>query len=115
MLNNLPKITPVSAKKETGVKVGSKLDISPSLLSGNGVSVAQAAHDLRFCQRNPNQFPQPKPEGVGADAAQAVLKLSPNLFQPHKTDAHQRQESHNRIEPVIEPIQENRVHGCKAR
>jgi len=46
VLNNLPKITPISAKKETGVKVGTKLDISPSLLSGNGRSVDQAANDI---------------------------------------------------------------------
>jgi hypothetical protein len=46
VLNNLPKITPVSAAKETGGKVGTKLDISPSLLSGNGVSVDKAAHDI---------------------------------------------------------------------
>jgi prefoldin subunit 5 len=46
VLNNLPKITPVSAAKETGAKVGTKLDISPSLLSGNGVTVEQAAHNI---------------------------------------------------------------------
>lgn len=46
VLNNLPKITPVSAIKETGVKVGTKLDISPSLLSGNGKTVDQAANDI---------------------------------------------------------------------
>jgi hypothetical protein len=46
VLNNLPKITPVSAKKETGAKVGTKLDISPSLLNVNGVTVDQAAHNI---------------------------------------------------------------------
>jgi hypothetical protein len=46
ILNNLPKITPVSAKKETGAKVGTKSDISPSLLSGKGVTVDQAAHNI---------------------------------------------------------------------
>lgn len=46
VLNNLPKITPISAKKETGAKVGTKLDISPSLLSGNGKTVDQAANDI---------------------------------------------------------------------
>lgn len=46
VLDNLPKITPASAKKETGAKVGTKLDISPSLLSGNGVTVDQAAHNI---------------------------------------------------------------------
>jgi len=46
VLNNLPKITPISAKKETGMKTGTKFDISPSLLSGNGKSVEQAAHDI---------------------------------------------------------------------
>ena len=46
VLNNLPKITPISATKETGAKVGTKLDISPSLLSGNGKSVDQAANDI---------------------------------------------------------------------
>jgi hypothetical protein len=46
VLNNLPKIIPVSATKETGAKVGTKLDISPSLLSGNGKTVDQAANDI---------------------------------------------------------------------
>jgi len=46
VLNNLPKITPISAKKETGAKVGSKSDISPAMLSGNGVSVDRAAHNI---------------------------------------------------------------------
>jgi hypothetical protein len=46
VLDSLPKITPISAKKETGAKVGTKLDISPSLLSGNGVTVDQAAHNI---------------------------------------------------------------------
>ena len=46
VLNNLPKITPISAKKETGMKTGNKFDISPSLLSGNGVSVDQAANNI---------------------------------------------------------------------
>jgi ribosomal protein S19 len=46
VLNNLPKITPISATKETGAKVGTKLDISPSLLSGNGKTVDQAANDI---------------------------------------------------------------------
>jgi len=46
VLNNLPKITPASAKKETGMKTGNKFDISPSLLSGNGVTVDQAANNI---------------------------------------------------------------------
>jgi hypothetical protein len=46
VLNNLPRITPISAKKETGLKTGNKKDISPSLLSGNGVTVDKAAHDI---------------------------------------------------------------------
>ena len=41
--DNLPRITPESARKETGVNVGSKQDINPSLLSKNGVSVQKAA------------------------------------------------------------------------
>jgi hypothetical protein len=43
---NLPKILPESAKKETGTKTGNTGDISTSMLSKNGVTVDQAAHDI---------------------------------------------------------------------
>jgi hypothetical protein len=43
VLNNLVKITPESAKKETGLKTGTSLDISLSFLNKNGVSVEKAA------------------------------------------------------------------------
>jgi len=43
ILNNLPRITPESARKETGTKVGTVKDINPSLLSKSGVSVRKAA------------------------------------------------------------------------
>jgi hypothetical protein len=46
VLNNLPRITPISARKETGARTGNKKDISSSLLSGNGVSVDKAANDI---------------------------------------------------------------------
>jgi len=46
VLNNLPKITPESAKKETGVRTGNKQDISTSMLSKNGMTVEQAAHAI---------------------------------------------------------------------
>jgi hypothetical protein len=46
VLNNLPKITPVSARKETGMKTGDDKDIKYTLLSGSGISVDQAAHDI---------------------------------------------------------------------
>jgi hypothetical protein len=46
VLNNLPKITPVSARKETGMKTGDKKDVKYTLLSGSGVSVDQAANDI---------------------------------------------------------------------
>jgi hypothetical protein len=46
VLNNLPKITPVSARKETGMKTGDKKDVKYTLLSGNGVSVDRAANDI---------------------------------------------------------------------
>jgi hypothetical protein len=41
--NNLPKIKPESARRETGVAVGTSKDINPGLLSNNGVSVERAA------------------------------------------------------------------------
>lgn len=44
--NNLPKITPDSAKKETGGKIGVNKDINPNLLSKDGVSVERAAEDI---------------------------------------------------------------------
>lgn len=45
VVNDLPKITPESARKETGVRTGNKQDISTSMLSKNGISV-EAAADL---------------------------------------------------------------------
>jgi hypothetical protein len=46
VLNNLPKITPESARKETGVGTGNKKDISTSMLSKSGMTVEQAAHAI---------------------------------------------------------------------
>ena len=46
ILSNIPKITPTSAKKETGGKVGVNQDINPSWLSRKGVSVEKAAEDI---------------------------------------------------------------------
>lgn len=43
---NIPKITPESAKKETGGKTGVNQDINPNLLDKNGVSVERAAEDI---------------------------------------------------------------------
>lgn len=42
----MPKITPSSAMKETGVKAGVGKDINSALLSTTGVSVSQAAHQI---------------------------------------------------------------------
>jgi hypothetical protein len=44
--SNLPKIKPESARKETGVNVGTAKDINPGMLSNNGVSVEKAAEML---------------------------------------------------------------------
>jgi nucleoside-triphosphatase THEP1 len=44
--NSIPKITPDSAKKETGGKIGVNQDINPNLLDKNGVSVERAAEDI---------------------------------------------------------------------
>jgi hypothetical protein len=46
VLNNLPKLLPESAKKESGVKTGNSKDIPTSMLSKNGVTVDEAAHDI---------------------------------------------------------------------
>ena len=46
ILNNLPKITPESAKRETRLKVGTNQDINPSWLSKNGVSIENASEYL---------------------------------------------------------------------
>jgi hypothetical protein len=43
---NLPKITPDSATKETGGKIGVNKDINPNLISKDGVSVERAAEDI---------------------------------------------------------------------
>lgn len=46
VLTNLPKITPDSAKRETGAKTGINKDISLSLLSNTGLSVDDATHAI---------------------------------------------------------------------
>ena len=46
VLNDLPLITPDSARKETGLKTGDKKDVKYTLLSGSGVTVDQAAHNI---------------------------------------------------------------------
>ena len=43
---NLPKIKPESARRETGVNVGTAKDINPGMLSNTGVSVERAAEML---------------------------------------------------------------------
>lgn len=44
--NNLGKLLPESVKKETGLKTGNTKDIPTSMLSKNGVTVDQAAHNI---------------------------------------------------------------------
>lgn len=46
VLNNLPKITPESAMKETGTRAGIKQDINSNLLSKEGLTVDDAAHAI---------------------------------------------------------------------
>jgi hypothetical protein len=46
VLRYMPKISPESAKAETGAKTGTKSDIHVSMLSKTGVTVQQAAHDI---------------------------------------------------------------------
>ena len=46
VLDNMPRIGTESARKETGGKVGSRKDISPSLVSKNGPSVERAAEQI---------------------------------------------------------------------
>ncbi len=46
VVENLPRINTESARKETGGKIGSKKDISPSLVSKNGPSVEKAAEQI---------------------------------------------------------------------
>jgi hypothetical protein len=46
VVSNLPRINTESAKKETGGKIGSKKDISPSLVSKKGPSVERAAEQI---------------------------------------------------------------------
>jgi hypothetical protein len=45
--DNLPKIQTESAKKETGLNVGTKQDINPSLISTDGMTVEKAAEYLQ--------------------------------------------------------------------
>jgi hypothetical protein len=46
ILENLPKITPASAKRETGAKTGTKSDINIGLLNKRGVTVEKAAEQI---------------------------------------------------------------------
>jgi hypothetical protein len=46
VVNNFNKISPESARRETGANTGNKADISTSLLSNNGVSVEKAAENI---------------------------------------------------------------------
>lgn len=46
ILENLPKITPASAKRETGAKPGTRGDINIGLLNKRGVSVEKAAEQI---------------------------------------------------------------------
>jgi len=46
VLERMPKITPASAKRETGGKVGTRGDININLVSKRGVSVERAAEDI---------------------------------------------------------------------
>lgn len=46
VLRYMPKITPESAKDQSGVKVGTKSDINVSLISKKGVSVRKAAEQV---------------------------------------------------------------------
>ena len=46
ILERMPKITPASAKRETGGKVGTRGDININLVSKRGVSVERAAEEI---------------------------------------------------------------------
>lgn len=46
ILENLPKITPASAKRETGAKVGTRGDINIGLVNKRGVTVEKAAEQI---------------------------------------------------------------------
>lgn len=46
ILESLPKITPASAKRETGAKVGTRGDINIGLVSKRGVTVEKAAEQI---------------------------------------------------------------------
>lgn len=46
ILENLPKITPASARRETGAKPGTRGDINIGLLNKRGVTVERAAEDI---------------------------------------------------------------------
>ena len=52
----MPKITPASAKKETGVKIGAKKEINPNLLNKKGKTVTQAAHEIWIAMKEENMF-----------------------------------------------------------
>lgn len=46
VVDNLPRITPESARKETGLKTGTTKDINPAWLSKDGVTIEEAAHRI---------------------------------------------------------------------
>lgn len=46
VVDNLPRINPESARKETGLKTGTTKDINPMWLSKDGMTVEEAAHRI---------------------------------------------------------------------
>ena len=76
--NNLPKITPESAKKETGTKTGTKKDINPSLLSKKGVSVERAAERIVSLAESENIYLE---EGYVRDQIIEILQLGLNEYR----------------------------------
>lgn len=76
--NNLPKITPESAKKETGTKTGTKKDINLSLLSKNGVSVERAAERIVSLGESENVYLE---EGYVRDQIIDILQLGLNEYR----------------------------------
>jgi hypothetical protein len=107
VLRYMPKITPASAKAETGVKTGTKSDISISMLSKKGVTVQQAAHNVmeQFQSEGDYNLNEEEIRDIIIDilvsgsksAYEAQFKGSPKELKQLKAELKQLEDKYNRL------------------
>jgi hypothetical protein len=107
VLRYMPKILPASAKAETGVKTGTKSDISISMLSKKGVTVQQAAHNVmeHFQSEGDYNLNEEEIRDIIIDilvsgsksAYEAQFKGSPKELKQLKAELKQLEDKYNRL------------------